>query len=612
MAGRAPELAARRRLILGVHVWWDAVTSRAFFTRPALWISLIVSVSVLAPFQHFSGPSGYLHVVIVAVIGWAVLVAALLPVARAEQRIERATTRGILILTAVTIAAALRPFVNEGVYVLLYSGSPDVTGLIARVVSNIVVWVAGLSIIAMTVRSIELTRGSRARLSVALVALTDGRRRLARFEGENRELLAPLISRLRRRREEMLSGTIDFAAVRDYSEEVRTASHRLEERSGLDLRVIAAAAEEHDDIVPQRSALTMLRPTPYLLTGFVFLLGAVPYVHHLAGPWAAAGAILLATPVTVLADLLIRRLARDASPAHRGRVIVGVWVAAGVVMSLVTHVFVGPENPTRFVPLVSLPLVAVALAACTDAIARASDSAHRLEAVLALVARTLTAKTAAARRPLRNAAHVLHGRVQGRCVLLAAAADEWELTPDDIARFRRETDAAFDSILAFVAEVDSAALEGTVQSAHEDLSELVATWRSVVGVDSTISPAATDALTDPALSRRVATIVNEGFVNAIKHSIAKQVWVDIDVTGDTLLVRTWSTGTLDKAPVVAPQLRGISVLGSGARIYQRDDAVVLEVPVPLSPVRETVPTPIAVLPRRARWTRRTARARRVG
>lgn len=612
MAGRAPELAAQRRIILGVHVWWDAVTSRAFFTRTALWISLIVSLTVMAPFQHFSGPSGYLQVVVIAVVGWATLVAALIPVARAERRMRRATARGILVLAAVVIAAILRPFVNEGVYVLVYAGTPDFSGLTARITSNIVVWVAGLSIIAMTVRSIELTRGSRARLSAAIVTLTDGRRRLARFESENREVLSPLISRLRRSREEMLAGTIDFAAVRDYSEEVRTASHQLEERSGLDLRVIAAAAEEQPADAPPRSALTMLRPTPFALTGFVFFLGAVPHVHHLAGPWVAGGAILLGMPVTLAADLAIRLLTRDAPPSRRGRIIVGTWIAAGVVMTLVAHLFIAPNDPTRLVPLASLPLVALALAACTDAMARASDSAHRLEVVLALVARTLTAKTASARRPLRNAAHVLHGRVQGRCVLLAAAADEWELTPDDVATFRRETDAAFDSILAFIAEVDSAALEGTVQSAHEDLSELVATWRSVVGVDSTISRAATDALTDPALSRRVATIVNEGFVNAIKHSTAKQVWVDIDVTGDALLVRTWSTGILDKEPVVAPQLRGISVLGVGARIYQQGDAVVLEVPVPLNPERDQVPAPIAVLPRRAWWSRRPAGASRVG
>ncbi|CAL4860770.1 hypothetical protein MMM2322_02454 [Microbacterium sp. MM2322] len=592
-------------------MWWDAVTSHAFFTGPAIWISLVISLTVMAPYQHYSGPSSYVQVVTVAAVGWAVLVAALIPVARLERRLQRASHRGILVLTAIILAAVLRPFVHEGVYLLLYGDAADISAPIARIVSNVVVWVAGLSIIAMTVRSIELTRGSRQRLTTAIAALTAGRRRLARFESENREILGPLVSDLRRNRDRMLAGTIDFAAVRDYADQVRTASHRLEERAGLDLRVFASAAEGKAVEPPPRSAFTMLRPAPYLVTGFVFLLGSVPYVHHVAGPWVALAAILLSGPVTFAADIVVRVLGRTSSRARRGRILIAVWIAAGGVMTLISHLLVGTGEPALSVPLVSVPFVAVALAACTDAIARASDSAHRLEAVLGLVARTLTAKTASARRPLRNAAHVLHGRVQGRCVLLAAAADEWELTPDDITRFRRETDAAFDSILAFIAETDSAALEGSVQSAHEDLFELVATWRAVLGVTSDISPAAVDVLIEPALSRRVATIVNEGFVNAIKHSIAKEVRVDIDVVGDALLVRTSSIGILDRAPAVGPELRGISVLGPGARIYQRDDAVVLEVPVPLS-VDHVEPAPVVALPRRAWWTRRSPRASRVG
>ncbi|MEI2269250.1 hypothetical protein OHB93_08020 [Microbacterium sp. No. 7] len=610
-AGRVPELAVHQRVGLGVHVWWDAVTSRAFFTRPALWISLIVCLTVMAPFQYISAPSGYVGVEVVAAIAWALLVAVLIPVALVERRLPRAAHRGILVLTAVVLIAAARPFVHESAYVLVYGGVFDLTGMTARIVSNVAVWLAGLSIIAMTSRSIELTRGSRRRLTAAIAALTAGRRRLARFESENRELLGPVISDLRHRRDEMLAGDIDFTAVRDYADEVRTASHRFEERAGLDLRVIPTD-DDHETVQPPRSALTMLRPAPYFVTGFVFLLGAIPYTHLVAGPWVALAAILVGIPVTLGADLAVRVLARGRTSARRGWILVAVWFVTGIVMTVVAHLLIGTNEPTLLVPVASLPLVALALAACTDAIARAADTAHRLEAVLAMVARTLTAKTASARRPLRNAAHVLHGRIQGRCVLLAAAADEDEATPEVVQSFRRETDAAFDSVLAFIAEVDSAALEGSVQSAHEDLFELVATWRSVLDVSSEISRAAADTLDDPALSRRVATIVNEGFVNAIKHSIAKKVWVEIDVDGDTLIVRTWSTGVLDRAPAVGPELRGISVLGVGARIYQRGDAVVLEVPVPLRPEREASPAPIIALPRRAWWARRAPRASRVG
>lgn len=603
MAGGDPAPAVRRRIRLGAHVWWDAVTSGAFFSPAALWISILIAVTVMAPFQHFGDVTGFAHVVFVGFLGVAALALLLVPVALAERRLRRASHRGILVLTAVALAAGIRPFVNEAIYVGLYDAAPDLDGIGARIGSNVFVWLAGLSIIAMTVRSIELTRGSRRRLTEAIAALTAGRRRLARFESENRQMLAPLISSLRRRRDEMLAGTIDFAAVRAYSEEVRTASHRLEERAGLDLRAVEGDTGEHVIEPPSRSALTMLRPAPYLLTGFVFLVGAVPYAYQSNGPWAALAAILAGAPVTLAADAVIRWRARGKAPARRGRILVGVWLAAGVAMTAVAWVILGPADPTRFVPLISLPLVALALAACTDAIARAADSAHRLEAVLSLVARTLTAKTASARRPLRNAAHVLHGRVQGRCVMLAAAADEWELTPDDIEAFRRETDAAFDSILAFIAETDSAALEGTLQGAHEDLFELVATWRTVLGVSSEISPEAVDALQDPALSRRVATVVNEGFVNAVKHSEAKEVWLAIDVVDGALLVRTWSRGVLDRLPAVGPELRGIYVLGAGSRIYQRDDVVVLEVPVPLSPELAVAAAPV----RRPWWTPRASR-----
>ncbi|AZS44834.1 hypothetical protein BWL13_02431 [Microbacterium oleivorans] len=610
MARRVPVLAARRRARLGAHVWWDAVTSGSFFTQPSLWFTLIVSITVLAPFQHFTGPADYSQVVAIGALGWAVLAAALVPVAIAERSMRRRRLRGLLVLTAVAVAGVARPFVNEGVYVLIYQSAPDFSGLYARVSSNLVVWVAGLSIIAMTVRSIELTRGTRARLVDATTALAAGSRRLARFDAENRGSLGPLISRLRRERDAMLAGTIDFDAVREYSERVRAASHRLEERADLDLRVVPTDSGDAPEPPAPRTAFAMLRPAPHLLTGFVFMLGAVPYAHHVAGLPAAIAAILVGMPLTLAADVAVRFFGHKKSAAQRGGVLVAVWVAAGILMSVLAYVLVPHDDPARIVPLASLPLVAVALAACTDAVARASDTARRLEVVLGMVARTLTAKTAHARRPLRHAAHVLHGRVQGRCVLLAAAADEREITPDDILTFRRETDAAYDSILAFIVETNAAAAEGVLQSAHEDLAELVATWSAVLDVSSEISASAADALIDPALSRSVATVVNEGFVNAVKHSDAKSVWLSVGVEDEALLVRTWSIGTLDSAPIATPGRRGVSALGSGARIFQRDDTVVLEVPVPLTADREgpvaTVPDP----PKPAWWGRRATRASR--
>lgn len=600
---------AIRQLHMGVHVWWDAVTSGAFFSRASVLITFVVAVTVLAPFQHFTGPADYLRVLVVGSLGWAILAALLVPVARAERRIPIPAVRGILVLGAVAVAAATRPLLNECLFMLLYGVVPDLVALPARITSNLVVWIAGLSIIAITTRSIELTRGARARLAGAIATLTAGRRRLARFEAENRDRLSHLVADLRAQRETMLAGTIDFTVVRDYSDSVRTVSHELEKRSKVDLRVLPVDTGDIPEKVERRSVLAMLRPPPYLLVGLVFMAGAVPYAHGVGGLRTALLAIALGLPITILADAVTRLLARRRTATPRGAIIVATWTAAGILMTVLAAVLVTDDDPSKFVPLVSLPLVAVAMAACTDAIARAADSAHRLEAVLGMVARTLTPRVARARRPLRHASHVLHGRVQGRCVLLAAAADEWELTAEDIARFRRETDAAFDSILSFTAEDDPAGREALLQSAHEGLSDLLVTWRAVLEISSSLSAAAADALADPAVSRRVATVVNEGFVNAVKHSEAKAVSLSVDVVGGALLVRTWSTGILDRAPIVGTETRGIGVLGRGARIFQRDESVVLEVPVPLSAEPTSRTGQVTTLPRRAWWVPQQSRSR---
>ena len=103
MAGGDPAPVVRRRIGLGAHVWWDAVTSGAFFSPAALWISILVAVTVLAPFQHIDEGAGVAHVVSVGFLGWAALAVLLVPVALAERRLRRASHRGILVLTPVLV-----------------------------------------------------------------------------------------------------------------------------------------------------------------------------------------------------------------------------------------------------------------------------------------------------------------------------------------------------------------------------------------------------------------------------------------------------------------------------------------------------------------------------
>ncbi|WP_404443788.1 hypothetical protein LG315_10470 [Microbacterium marinum] len=143
-------------------------------------------MTVMAPFQHDEDGGGYLSVLVVGFLGWALLALALLPAAFAERRMRSRRGRALVVLSSVVAAAAVRPFVNETLFGILFGETPIIDDWPSRVLSNVVIWVVGLSMIAMTVRSIELTRGTRARLDQAVATLTHGRQRLARFESPQR------------------------------------------------------------------------------------------------------------------------------------------------------------------------------------------------------------------------------------------------------------------------------------------------------------------------------------------------------------------------------------------------------------------------------------------
>ena len=302
----------------------------------------------------------------------------------------------------------------------------------------------------------------------------------------------------------------------------------------------------------------------------------------------------LAVPVMLAADVIAHAASAALRGILRGLALIGIWMAVGAAVTVTTHTVLGTSGPFLTLPVLSLPAIALACAACADAIERAAREAEHLEAVLGLVAQSLTHEAGRARRPLRAGAHLLHGRVQGRCVILAAAADDRPLTDHDLEVFRRETDEAFHAIIA--------GFDGDAGAAsEEELHELLATWESVLEIDTHIDPAAEDALDDPAVSARVATIVNEGFVNAVKHSVATRVGLSIERAGrDALRVQTWSTGTLDLSGADAG--RGIESLGEHATLTQCGDEVVLEVLVPLqAPAVDTTTSAVTVVSGCAEW-----------
>lgn len=585
----------RRRNRFGVRTWWDAVSGGAFFSRATAYVSLVVCATALAPFHKQASAEDLLPVLVVGVLTWIPLGLLGLAAGGAERALRTRGARAAVVLSALVIGGASRPLLNEFTWAVLH-GIPTAPVAPMRLASNIIILTAAGSIVAITTRSLRANARSRARLDAALKALADARGKLRRFARDNHERMDGIVSTLREQRDEMLSRPLDFPAVRGYSDHVRRISHHLEDRSQLDLRLVVAE-DDRGEKVDRRERIPLLarlQPTPYGLVGAVFLLCCLPYLCSLTSLPRVLGAVALAVPVILVADAVAHAASAALEGVFRGLALIGIWMAVGAAVTITTHTAVGTTGPVLTLPVVSLPAIALACAACVDAIERAARDAEHLEAVLGLVAQSLTHEASRARGPLRAAAHLLHGRVQGRCVILAAAADERPPTDEELEVFRRETDEAFQAI---VAGFDGDA----VVASQEDIHELLATWGSVLHIDTHIDPTVEAALEDPEVSARVVTIVNEGFVNAVKHSVVTRVGLAIDPVGpDALRVQTWSTGVLDLSGADAG--RGVESLGEHATLTQCGDEVVLEVIVPLqAPAPDTSTSAVTVVSGCAEW-----------
>jgi hypothetical protein len=222
-----------------------------------------------------------------------------------------------------------------------------------------------------------------------------------------------------------------------------------------------------------------------------------------------------------------------------------------------------------FVPLLGFPGVAVIAALCADAVHRSVVQARLLTRALTDEASSLSARTARTREMLRRAAAELHGHVQGRCVVFAAALEDRPATREEAEGFRIRIEAALDEVLSPRDPVESA----------DEIGDMIATWSHVLEIRTSVGAAAQARLRDDCrASRRVAQVASEGFVNAVKHSGARQAEFSVQERttgpGPVLRVEVVSPGTLGSS--IGPVGRGVANLGAGARVYQRGDDVVLE------------------------------------
>jgi hypothetical protein len=571
-----PSLSGRRQGYVGrryANVWWTAVSSGRFFTWWSAAIALVVSVTILGAYVGIDHAREYLPALGVSVLAWSLLVLAMLPVAYEERRLRNPLGRGVLVLTAIVVVGGIRPLLNDALSVLLLP-DPTIGGWPQRIVTNVLVWLLLLSLVGVATVGYAGIQAVGQRLRAALAALAVADRRAEAFERDARAALSDRLGLVRLELAALTAGTPVFDDVRTFSEVVRAASHDLEDRANLELTYLQVdTAAVPSSSPPARPFLTRLRPPPRFSVPVAYVACSAPYTLQAAPGYLVLVAVALAFGLGAAADSASRRVARR-PPELRGAVLVIAWVLVGVIFSAVALWLLPASGIIALVPLLAFPGVAVVSALCSDAVHRSVVQARRLTRALADETGALSARTTRTREMLRTAAATMHGYVQGRCVVFAAALEDRAATPEETQEFGARIATALDEVLEPPTKVRSA----------NEIGDMVDAWSHVIEVSTDIEPAAKSALTsDCRVSRQVAEVAREGFLNAVKHSGARHAVLSVrEESGGAravLRVEVVSPGILGSG--LGPAGRGIRHLGPGARVYQRGSDVVLDARVPL-------------------------------
>lgn len=548
----------------------DAAGSGRFFTRWSALASFLVAAVLLVPVLP-SGIEGYADGMAASALGWFVLAAPVLLIAAAERRLARRPARVALVCLTLLAIAVARPFVNELVVRALFGVAYD-GALLTRVGTNLLSVTLLFSFVAVITTQTQQTRATAERLALALGRFEVARRELDDDERDARHLIDRTVDDLRAERDNLLDGPLDFDHVRDYSNLVRSASHRLAELARVPAPVPPATTDTAPARPPAPRFVDALVPTPFLIVGALYAFACAPFVVANGSPWVFVAAMASVLVIDVLAGLLLRGIAARSSRARAAAFLI-VWMCAGALAAAVGAVLLPGSGLLLLVPFGALPLAAVVLAVTLDARRRAREQERASTEHLARAARDLTERTLAAREPLRHAAGTLHGRVQGRCVIFAALVDEEPPTAQDAARFRAETDAALDAVLA--------ARTGANPQSVDELRRTLAGWQPLMRLDTDVADDVATALEDPETVAAVAELVNEALVNAVKHSGARAARIHIASDDRDGVGRRTGVHVRVSAPGELPRaVMPTRTLGGRALLYQDGDDVVLESTVP--------------------------------
>ena len=553
--------ALQRRIRTSLSVLSAPFVSGEYFTRWSLLMSFVVGTFLSVPSVGIPSFEGYLRGVAVAAVGWIPLAALGLLAAYAERRLAKSPGERVAVVAAAIVGfSAVRPFVNDAVSAALFGLSTG-GNWATRITTNIVTSVILFTVCAIAVTYHRRLRATTRRLRSASALMRVSTAEAAHLQSTVPTVLAQVAEDLRRHRDLLLAGIVDYDAVRDYSARVRAASHRLDELTQWppdDTRVDI-------DLDDARGVPTLARlsSTPPLSVGLTYVAATLPFGLSHGGPSVVVTAVTACAALDLAASVITRRV-RGLRVALRGVIFLATWALAGVGIMALTYALLPDVGALGLVPLLALPLTASVISMSVDAYRRARTEEVRATSVLRTSARALASAAESARAPLRRASDLLHGRLQSRCVILAAHVDESPTDDATIDTFRAQTDEVLDELRT-----------GANLVVEETIEDLIEAWSVVMDVRVGAEPEALAAFDDPAIGQEASRLVNEALVNAVKHSAAREAAVEMERTGDRLRLRVSSPGILpQRAP--ASSSRGLGTRAAGTILRQVGDQVVLE------------------------------------
>ncbi|MFI8632503.1 hypothetical protein ACIGEP_07920 [Microbacterium sp. NPDC077663] len=560
--------ALRGRLRTSLTVLAAPFISGEYFTRWSLIMSFVVGTFLSVPSVGIPSFDGYLRGVAVAAVGWMPLAAIGLGAAYAERRLATSPGERVAVIAAAIVGfSAARPFLNDAVSSALFGLSTG-GNWATRITTNVVTSVILFTVCAIAVTHHRRLRATTRRLRSASALMRISIAEAAHLQSTVPTVLAQIADDLTRHRDRLLAGPVDYDAVRDYSTRVRSASHRLDELTqwppddtSVDVDVDDARG------VP---VLARLSDTPPLSVGLTYVAATIPFGLTHGGPSVVVAAVTACAALDLAATFLLRR-ARGLRVTLRGLLFLTTWALVGVGVLALTYALLPHVGALGLVPLLALPLTAAIISLSVDAYRRARAEEVRATSTLRSAARTLATAVESARAPLRRASDLLHGRLQSRCVILAAHVDETPADAATIDTFRPQTDEVLDELRS-----------GANHAVEETIEDLVEAWSVVMDVRVGAEPEARAAFDDPAIGEEASRLVNEALVNAVKHSAAREASVEMERTDDRLRLRISSPGILSSRALVSPAT-GLGTRAAETTLRQVGDQVVLEREFPLPP-----------------------------